>query len=261
MTNPTSRLRDLLPADRPLWGAFLGSNSAMCAELMAKAGFDWLVVDTQHAPSSGSEQLAAMLRATAGVPTLVRIPWKSDLAAAMTALDAGAQGLIVPMLDTAEEAALIAGACRYPPRGFRSFGPWRAALQVDDYGTADGDDAALCFVQIETRSGIENLDAIVDVPEVDGAYIGPQDLSLSHDGGLSWRTDNQALHELCERVVKACRRAGKLAIAHTADPDDALHWGRVGFDLVTATSDTRLVGIAAADAITTLRAASTGCSE
>jgi 4-hydroxy-2-oxoheptanedioate aldolase len=253
-----TRLRDQLPADRPLWGAFLGSNSAMCAELMAKAGFDWLVVDTQHSPSGGSEQLASMLRATGDVPTLVRIPWKSDLGAAMTALDAGAQGLIVPMLDTAEEAALIAGACRYPPRGFRSFGPWRAALKVDDYATSDGDDTVLCLVQIETKNGIENLDAIVDVPGVDGAYIGPQDLSLSHDGGLSWRTDNQVLHELSERVLKACRRAGKLAVAHTADPGDAVHWGEVGFDMVTATSDTRLLGVAAADAINTLGAANSG---
>jgi 4-hydroxy-2-oxoheptanedioate aldolase len=260
-TRTSPKLRDLLPADRPLWGAFLGSNSPICAELMSKAGFDWLVVDTQHAPSGGPEQLSAMLRATGEVPTLVRIPWKSDLGAAMTALDAGAQGLIVPMLDTAEEAALIAGACRYPPRGFRSFGPWRAALQVDDYRTEDGDDTVLCFVQIETKSGIDNLDAIVDAPGVDGAYIGPQDLSLSHDGGLSWRTDNRVLHELCERVLKACRRAGKLAVAHTADPDDAVHWGEVGFDLVTATSDTRLMGVAAAEAITTLRADLSGRTE
>jgi 4-hydroxy-2-oxoheptanedioate aldolase len=261
MTNSATKLRDLLPADRPLWGAFLGSNSTMCAELMSKAGFDWLVVDTQHAPSSGPEQLAAMLRATGDVPTLVRIPWKSDLGAAMTALDAGAQGLIVPMLDTAEEAALIAGACRYPPRGFRSFGPWRAALQVDDYTTSDGDDTVLCFVQIETRSGIDNLDAIVDSPGVDGAYIGPQDLSLSHDGGLSWRTHNQVLHALCEQVLKACRRAGKLAIAHTADPGDAVHWGEVGFDLVTATSDTRLIGVAAVEAVSKLHAANRGPAE
>jgi 4-hydroxy-2-oxoheptanedioate aldolase len=254
------RLRDELSAGRPLWGAFLSSNSPIAAELMARAGFDWLVVDQQHAPVGGSEQLAAMLRATGDTPTLVRIPWKSDFGAAMTALDAGAHGLIVPMLDTAEEAALIAGACRYPPRGYRSFGPWRIGMQFDEYGTDDGDDLAMCLVQIETKAGIDNVDAIVNVPGVDGAYIGPQDLSLSNGGGLSWRADNKVLHELCERVLDACRRAGKIAVAHTADPGDARHWGELGFDMVTATSDTRLLGVSAAAALETLRSALGGTS-
>ena len=107
-------LRDELDR-RPLWGAFIGSNSALAAELMAQAGFDWLVIDLQHAPTGGSEQLAAMLRATGSTPTLVRIPWKTDYGTAMAALDAGAQGLIVPMLDTADEAARIAGAAGISP--------------------------------------------------------------------------------------------------------------------------------------------------
>jgi len=246
-------LRDEL-GRRPLWGAFIGSNSALAAELMAQAGFDWLVIDLQHAPTGGSEQVAAMLRATGGTPALVRIPWKTDYGTAMAALDAGAHGLIVPMLDTPEEAAAIAGACRYPPAGHRSFGPWRAGLLTPGYTPGDGDRHVLCLVQIETRAAIENLDAIVAVPGIDGAYIGPQDLSLSHGGGLSWRTDNVVLHELSERVLKSCQRAGKLAVAHTAEPDDALHWGALGFDMVTATSDTRLISVAAASAVEKLRA-------
>jgi 4-hydroxy-2-oxoheptanedioate aldolase len=248
------RLRDhVSSADRTLWGAFLGSNSPSTAELMARAGFDWLVVDQQHAPFAGAEQLAAMLRATGETPTLVRIPWKTDFGAAMIALDAGAQGLIVPMIDSPEEAALIAGACRYPPHGFRSFGPWRAGLLHEPYTNEVGNDLVLCFVQIETRGAMDSLDAIVDTPGVDGAYIGPQDLSLSHGGGLNWRSDNKVLHELCERVVKACERAGKISIAHTADPADAVHWGELGFDMVTATSDGWLVTTAAAAAVQTVR--------
>ena len=246
-------LRDELDR-RPLWGAFIGSNSALAAELMAQAGFDWLVIDLQHAPAGGSEQLAAMLRATGSTPTLVRIPWKTDYGTAMAALDAGAQGLIVPMLDTPDEAARIAGACRYPSAGYRSFGPWRAALQVPGYTPDDADRRVLCLVQIETRAAIENLDAIVAVPGIDGAYIGPADLSWSHGGGLSWRADNAVLHELAERVLESSHRAGKLAIAHTADPGDALHWGGLGFDMVTATSDTRLISASAASAVEKLRA-------
>jgi 4-hydroxy-2-oxoheptanedioate aldolase len=250
------KLRDeLLSTERPLWGAFIGSNSPTNAELMGKAGFDWLVVDHQHAPAGGSEQLAAMLRAIGDTPTLVRIPWKTDFGAAMAALDAGAQGLIVPMLDTAEEAAAIAGACRYPPRGYRSFGPWRVGGMFDEYSNEVGDDLVTCLVQIETRDGIANVDAILDAPGVDGAYIGPQDLSLSNGGGLNWRTDNPVLHELSEKVLAACQRADKIAVAHTADPGDAVHWGELGFDMVTATSDTRLLSVAAAAALDILHAA------
>src|SRR6202035_4140434 len=106
---------------------------------MAHAGFDWLVIDLQHAPAGGSEQLAAMLRATCSIPTLVRIPWKTDYGPDKDALDAGGQGLIVPMLDTAEEQKRIAVACRYPSAGYRSFGPWRAALQIPGYTPDDGD--------------------------------------------------------------------------------------------------------------------------
>jgi 4-hydroxy-2-oxoheptanedioate aldolase len=226
----------------------------MSAEQMGRAGFDWLVIDQQHSPAGSSEQLAAMLRATGDTPTLVRIPWKTNFGAAMSALDAGAQGLIVPMLDNAEEAAAIAGACRYPPRGFRSYGPWRIAMQYGaGYTAEDGDELTTCLVQIETQAGIKNLDAILDLPEVDGAYIGPQDLSLSNGGGLNWRKDNPVLHDLSERVLKACRRAGKLAVAHTADPGDAVYWGELGFDMVTATSDSALLGAGAAAALQMLR--------
>ncbi len=240
-----------------LWGAFLGSNSPLVAEMMGRAGFDWLVVDLQHAPSSGPERLAVMIAAAgaAGTPVIVRLPWKTDFAAAMWALDAGADGILAPMVDNAQEAAAIAGACRYPPRGYRSFGPWRLAQQYAAYHTDDGDRRALCLVQIETPGGYDNLEEILAVPELDGTYIGPQDLSISHGGGMSWRTDNQVLHGLSERVLAATHAAGKIAVAHTADPEDARHWGGLGFDMVTATSDTALLANSAREALAVLRSA------
>jgi 4-hydroxy-2-oxoheptanedioate aldolase len=252
------RLRDDL-AHPPLWGAFVCSNSPLVAEILARSGFDWLVVDTQHAPSSGSGQLASMLQAIglADVPALVRIPWKTDFASAMWALDAGAQGVIVPMVDTVAEAAAISQACKYPPAGFRSFGPWRVAMQFDRYDTDQGDAHAICLVQIETRGGVDNLDAILAVPTVDGVYIGPQDLSLSHGAGLDWHHDNTVLHALAERILASCRQAGKIAVAHTADPGEAVYWGSLGFDMVTSTSDTHLMGLGAQAAVETLRAGHT----
>jgi 4-hydroxy-2-oxoheptanedioate aldolase len=258
---PGTTLRDDVAAaagSRALWGAFVSSDSPHVAEIMGRSGFDWLVVDTQHAPASGSGNLASMIAAAGivGSRVLVRIPWKTDFAAAMWALDAGADGVLAPMVDSAEEAAGIAGACRYPPEGFRSFGPWRVSQQYPSYNTDIGDRRALCLVQIETRGGLNSLEAILAVPGIDGVYIGPQDLSISHGAGLSWRTDNEVLHEMAERILAAAHLAGKVAVAHTADIGDALHWAGLGFDMVTATSDFRLLTVGARESVTTLRGGS-----
>src|ERR1700677_4092566 len=220
--------------ETPLWGAFLGSGSPLMAEVMSRAGFDWLVIDMQHAPVNSSSELLALVQAISlgkSAPFL-RAPWKTQYGAIMAALDAGVEGVIIPMLDNAEEAEQISRAFRYPPRGYRSWGPWRVGMSAPDYSPEVGDRRALCLVQIETRGGIDNLDAILAVPEVDGAYIGPQDLSLSHGGGLNWRISNPVLHKLCEQVLEACKRHGKISVAHTADPHDALHWAELGFQLV-----------------------------
>ncbi len=229
--------------DGPLWGAFLGAGSPLLAEMLSRSGFDWLVIDMQHSPVSSSSEMLGMVQAISlgqSAPFL-RAPWKTQFGAIMCALDAGVEGIIVPMLDTAEEAEEVARCFRYPPRGYRSWGPWRVAMTTPEYSPEAGDRRALCLVQIETRSGMKNVDDILEVQEVDGAYIGPQDLSLSHQGGLSWRADNRVLQELSDSVLAACRRHGKIAVAHTADADDALHWSRLGFPLVNVTSDVRLV--------------------
>ena len=133
-------------------------------------------------------------------------------------------------------------------------------MAIPDYSPEVGDRRALCLVQIETRLGVENLDAILGVEEVDGAYIGPQDLSLSHGGGLSWRADNPVLQGLSEQVLDACRRHGKIAVAHTADPGDALHWARQGFQLVNVTSDQRLAQQGALETLKTLNEPPSGPS-
>jgi 4-hydroxy-2-oxoheptanedioate aldolase len=210
--------------------------------MLSRSGFDWLVIDMQHAPVNSSSELLALVQAVSlgqSAPFL-RAPWKTQFGAIMAALDAGVEGVIIPMLDTAEEAEEISRCFRYPPRGCRSWGPWRVAMSTPGYSPEVGDRKALCLVQIETRQGMENLEAILSVKEVDGAYIGPQDLSLSHQGGLSWRVSNATLHGLCERVLDACGRHGKIAVAHTADAEEALHWAKEGFQLVNVTSDQHL---------------------
>ena len=177
--------------DTPLWGAFLGTGSPLLAELMSRSGFDWLVIDMQHAPVNSSSELLSLVQAVSlgqSAPFL-RAPWKTQFGAIMAALDAGVEGVIIPMLDTAEEAEQIARCFRYPPRGYRSWGPWRVAMANPGYSPEMGDQRALCLVQIETRQAMENLDAILAVEEIDGAYIGPQDLSLFPPGRLELADD------------------------------------------------------------------------
>ena len=165
--------------------------------MLSRAGFDWLVIDMQHSPLNSTSELLSMVQAISlgTAAPFLRAPWKTQYGAIMAALDAGVEGVIIPMLETPEEAKEVAKLLPVPSQRHRSWGPWRMAMANPGYSPEVGDRRAICLVQIETRQAIDNLDAILDVAEVDGAYIGPQDLSLSHEGGLSWRASNTVLHE------------------------------------------------------------------
>jgi 4-hydroxy-2-oxoheptanedioate aldolase len=180
------------------------------------------------------------------IPAFVRIPWKTSFAVAMHALDYGAQGVIVPMIDTAEEAAAIAGALRYPPDGERSWAPVRARLLIDDYSPTKGNERAFCFAMIETRSGLEHIDEILSVRGVDGAYIGPNDLSVSHGGPPLPTSKNSLLSELAEQVLAACRRHSRVAGFHTDGPEEALYWSGRGFQVVNVSTDAGLIAAGSA---------------
>src|SRR5881397_2418321 len=162
-----NRVKRMWQAGQAAVGGWLTVPSSFSAELMAQAGFDWLCVDMQHGVIDYQEAV-----------TIVRVPW-NEPGSIMKALDAGAYGVIVPIVNTAEEAKAAVSACRYPPRGIRSHGPIRAVL----YGGRDyitrADEEVLCIVQVETEESVRNLDKILAVPGVDAAYIGPADLSLS----------------------------------------------------------------------------------
>ena len=239
-----------------MWGAFIQTDSPLVTEVVARSGLDWLVIDRQHGANGGPDRLFALLNAAelAGVPTIVRIPWKTDFSAAMAALDLGAQGVIVPMVDNAEEAAAIASATRYPPDGSRSFGPIATGLRRTPYVLAENNAATLVLTQIETVSGYAHVEEILAVPGVDGAYIGPQDLTITHGVWTPSPKDNPALNQMSERILTVAHEAGKIAVAHTFDAVEAVHWAAMGFDMVIAAGDAALVGAAAASTMATLRA-------
>jgi 4-hydroxy-2-oxoheptanedioate aldolase len=241
-------LRDVTGSGGVAFGAWSIIPSPFATELLARSGYDWMCVDMQHGQVGSVESLMPLLQVINAhdVPAFVRIPWKTNFTVAMHAVDYGAQGVIVPMVDTAEEAADIVRALRYPPEGERSWAPVRARLLLDNYSPAIANEHVFCFVMIETRSGLDHVDEILSVPGVDGAYIGPNDLSVSHGGPPLPTSKNPLLCDLADRVLDACKRSGRVAGFHTDGPEEALYWSGRGFQVVNVSSDAGLIAAGSA---------------
>ena len=201
-------------------GTFLNLASCFTAEIVGHAGFDWVLVDLEH--GVGDElSLAHQFQALASTPAvpLVRLPC-NDATRMKRVLDLGAFGVMVPYVSTAEEAASVAAAMRYPPKGIRGVNKSNRAcgfgrLAADYYPAAN--DNLLSIVQIETKQAVDNLDAIAAVDGVDVLFVGPLDLSVSL--GIEQQFDHPTFREALKAVVAACRKAGKTAGMHALRPD------------------------------------------
>ncbi len=198
---------------------WLSVSNGFTAEVMARQGFDALVIDMQH-----------------GLTDMANL-WPMLQAVSQTELDFGAYGILVPLINTAEDAAKAVAACRYPPVGVRSSGPVRAV----HYGGADyvakANDEMVVMAMIETKEGLANLDAICATPGLDCIYIGPADLSFAL--GLAPRGDNpDPVHiATCDRIRDAAHKHGKKAAMHCASAAFAAGSVKRGFDLVMLCSD------------------------
>ena len=233
----TNRIKQIWRDGKCVTLGWLSVPNSFTAEVMARQGFDALCVDLQHGLNELSNLLPMMqaISQTDTVP-VVRVPW-NDPAMIMKALDVGAYGIIVPLVNTAAEAAAAVAACRYPPVGMRSSGPIRAV----HYGGADyqanANDQIVVLAMIETKEGLANLDAICATPGLDGVYIGPADLSYAL--GMPPRGDNPDPHHLatCDRIRDAAHRRGIKACMHCASAAFAAGAIKRGFDLIMLTSD------------------------
>ena len=216
---------------------WLSISHGFTAEVMARQGFDALCVDLQHGTSELGD-VRPLLQAISQTDTVpvVRVAW-NEPATIMKALDLGAYGIIVPLVNTAEEAAMAVAACRYPPVGMRSSGPVRAL----HYGGADyvdhANDEIVVMAMVETKQGLENLDAICATPGLDAVYIGPADLSFAL--GLPPRADNPDPAHLaaCDLIRDTAHKHGKKAVMHCAGAEFAAGAVKRGFDMVMLTSD------------------------
>jgi len=226
---------------------------------MSAAKWDALTVDLQHGTADYDDLLTLLpIIEASGSSPLVRVPWL-DEAIIMRVLDAGAMGVIAPMIETADQAARLVKACRYPPEGGRSFGPVRARLSwPDEYSVTSANASVLAFAMIETRSAVEALEDIVAVPGLSGIYIGPSDLALSYGYPPRFDPEVEELVELITLIRRKTSEAGILCGLHCGTSTYAVKAAGWGMDLVTVGSDARFVEAGAVDATEAFRAGLTG---
>jgi 4-hydroxy-2-oxoheptanedioate aldolase len=222
-----------------LWSS-LSSNYSV--EVIAGAGFDWLLLDTEHSPNE-LESVLAQLQAAASYPThaVVRVPW-NDMVTIKRVLDIGAQSLLVPYVSSAEEARNAVSYARYPPAGARGVaGTTRATRfgRVKDYAKRAHEEICV-LVQAETQQALDNLEAICAVEGVDGVFIGPADLHASL--GYTGEVAHPEVKPLIDQAMRRIRRAGKAPGILTPNEADARHWIECGALFVAVGAD---VGILA----------------
>jgi 4-hydroxy-2-oxoheptanedioate aldolase len=220
---------------------------------MGLAGFDWVCVDTQHG-LIGYDQLVPMLQAltATGTPALVRVPW-NEPGSIMKALDAGAQGVVIPMVNSPEEARQALAACRFPPEGIRSWGGSRTAYYEAGYDPESANRGVKCVIMAETVEAVDGLDNILSVPGIDAVYIGPNDLAISAGLPPSTSVTDPEHEGLVRRVLESCLRHGVVPGIHCNGVATTARWVEQGFRMLSVNSDSGLLRDAAAAELRELR--------
>jgi 4-hydroxy-2-oxoheptanedioate aldolase len=236
-----NKLRTLWSEKRTAINGWLAIPNAFAAEVMAHQGWDTLTIDLQHGLIDAAA-LVPMLQAIQSTPCMpiVRVPWLEP-GIIMKTLDAGAQAIICPMVNTREEAQRLVSYARYAPLGTRSFGPVRAGLVhgTDYAGAANAN--TLVFAMIETAQALDNLDAICSVEGIDAVYIGPSDLSLSLGCAPVFDDVEPKVAQAIDHILSRAHAHGLKAGVHNGRTDVARARLAKGFDLVTVSSDARIL--------------------
>jgi 4-hydroxy-2-oxoheptanedioate aldolase len=242
MKLPENSFKRALQERRPQIGLWVGLANAYSSELLATVGFDWLALDAEHSPND-PRSILQQLQAIAPYATHPVVRTLSDDTALMKQyLDIGAQTVLVPMVESAEQAARVVASTRYPPAGVRGVGISLARAsrwsQVENYVTEC--EREICvLVQVESVKGIANLPAIVATPGVDGVFFGPSDLAASM--GLLGRSADPSVIDAVERGIRTVIQAGKAAGVLTVDPAAARRFLELGALFVAVGLDTRLL--------------------
>ena len=241
-----NKLKELFKAGKPIINSWLAIPSSFSAEVMANQGWDSLTIDMQHGLIDYPNAVS-MLQAISTTETtpMARVNW-NEPGQIMKILDAGCYGIICPMVSNRKEAEKFIQACQYPPKGYRSFGPIRASI----YGGSDyakhADEEILKLAMIETKEALENLDEILDTPNLDGIYVGPADLSLAinEEPGFD-RPENTKAYKEILRILEAAKKRNLFAGLHNGTAEYAQKMLDKGFNLVTVGSDSRYIAAGA----------------
>ena len=239
MTNEIEKalkLKARLRAGECCIGAQLGLNDPSIAEIFGRAGYDWISIDTEHAPHT-VDTVKLMLQAAASTSAVALArPRKLDLDEIRLYLDIGSPGVMCPFINSGEEAAQLVEFCRYPPAGIRGWGPRRAVYSIDaDEYLAKANSAMFCLPIIETPEAVERIDDILKVDGIDGAVMGPNDLSMALGGFKKF--DNPAFLSAMDTVRAACRRHGKAMGTGCYSLEFARDCARKGDNLLLVASD------------------------
>jgi len=242
MEVPQNAFKRALRAGKPQIGLWSSLSSNYSVEVIAGAGFDWILLDCEHSPND-LESLLSQLQAAASYPatSIVRVPW-NDMVTIKRVLDVGAQSLLVPYVSSAEEANAAVSYTRYPPKGVRGVaGTTRATRfgRVKDYAKRAHEEICL-LVQVETQAALDNIEAICALDGLDGVFIGPADLhaSMGYPGEIA----NPKVKPLIDDAIRRIRKAGKAPGILTPNEADAKHWLECGALFVAVGAD---VGILA----------------
>jgi 4-hydroxy-2-oxoheptanedioate aldolase len=230
--------------------------SPVTAEIVGRAGFDLVTVDLQHGLID-YQMAVTMLQVLQGLPApvMARVPW-NEPGMIMKCLDAGFSGLICPMINTAADARRLVEAARYAPLGGRSFGPTRANLVHGQTYARTANENVLLLAMIETREALANLDEILGVEGIDGAYVGPSDLGLSLGFEPTLEPTSPAVLDAIAEIVTRTRAKGRIAGIHTGSPTMVRAMIGQGFHFATLLTDVRLFVNALATSLADVRATS-----
>jgi 4-hydroxy-2-oxoheptanedioate aldolase len=251
-----NKLKEIWAAGRPSINGWLSIGNAFTAEIMAAQGYDSIAIDVQHGALDYSSVLPMFqaMRASGVVP-MARVPWLEP-GIIMKVLDAGAYGVICPMVNTAAQAAEFVSYVRYPPHGQRSFGPTRVSFAAGANYAAEANGEILAFAMVETKQAMDNLDGIAATPGLDGIYVGPADLTFSLTQGRlapAFDREEPEMIEALKTIVAACKRNSIRAALHCGTPEYAARAIGWGFDMTTVSGDSRLLAAAAAASVAKFR--------
>jgi 4-hydroxy-2-oxoheptanedioate aldolase len=241
-------------AGKPAFGFSIALNSALSAEAISDTGIDFILLDRQHGSWSDDSTLGALIAMRAGAATPMARVLHNDFSLIGRLLDEGMMGIVVPMVNTAEDAKAVADACHFPPNGQRSWGWGRARAYGSDYSDWI-DEQLFVAVQIETSQAVENAEAILATPGVDGCWVGPSDLALSLGFHPSKMDERDEHANALQKVLKACENTGKISGIAGRSVADAVKRAELGFQFITAGSDLGFVVAGADAALKTLRSA------